>query len=288
MKKKIFILGASGFIGGQLLKNFSTDPSYDVKGYSSKECNLLSLDLIKRALPVPSNDVIIMASSITRQKEDSFDSMIKNIRMAENVSKFLEKQKIAQLVFLSSVDVYGNIETGVQISENLIPTPNNYYGISKISSEFIFKNCCSKNKIPLLILRLPGVYGLGDKGKSTIAQLIKSAINGKVIIFGDGKDKRDFVYVDDICEIIKIAVDRKINATLNITTGKSYSLIEIVETIRSCVFNDFVIKYISKETDSVGKGKEMVYDTHLLNKFFPNFKFITLKKGLSLYIKGQK
>lgn len=286
MVKKIIILGASGFIGSYLMKNFSADRTYDVKGYSSKECDLLSSDSMNKALSyVTSDDVIIMASSITRQKDDSFESMIKNIKMAENVSRFLGEHKIAQLIFISSVDVYGSVETGVQISESSALSPNTYYGISKLSSEFILKNCCSKNKIPLLILRFPGIYGPDDKGKSTVAQFVNSAIKGKVTIFGDGKDKRDFVYVDDVYRLIKIAIDKEVSATLNVATGKSYSLIEIAETIKLCVSNDFIVKYKPKEKGGAKRVKELVYDTGLLNKFFPNFKFTTLKQGISLYIK---
>jgi nucleoside-diphosphate-sugar epimerase len=110
MPKKIIILGASGFIGGYLLKNFSANISYDVKGYSSKECNLLSLKSVDRALSSTTpDDVIIMTSAITRQREDSFGAMIKNILMAENVSKFIEQHYPSPLIIMVYLNLLVNL-----------------------------------------------------------------------------------------------------------------------------------------------------------------------------------
>src|SRR3989338_11552801 len=81
--KRIIILGASGFIGGNLLRYLSLNKGYDVKGYSSKDCDMLSLESLNRALSsATEDDVVIMASAIPRRKEDSFDAMIKNIIMS--------------------------------------------------------------------------------------------------------------------------------------------------------------------------------------------------------------
>ena len=90
------------------------------------------------------------------------------------------------------------------ITEELLPQPFNYYSISKLSSESILKKVCFKNKIPLLILRMPGIYGPGDDDISLINKFVKSALTKKkVTLIGNGKDKRDLVYVDDIYKIIK-------------------------------------------------------------------------------------
>lgn len=87
--KTIIILGASGFIGGNLLRELSSNKGYDVKGCSSKDCDLLSLESLNMALSsATEDDVVIMAAAIPRRKEDSFDAMMKNIIMAENMSNF--------------------------------------------------------------------------------------------------------------------------------------------------------------------------------------------------------
>lgn len=286
MTKKIIILGSNGFMGSRLLKNYSLNASYEVKGYSSDECDLQSLESIKTALSSISSDyTIIMTSSITRLNENSYNSMIKNINMAENVGKFIEKHPVSQFIFLSTIDVYGFVKN--EINENLPLDPKDYYAISKLTSEFILKKYCSDNNIPLLILRLSGIYGPGDEGKSTINHIVKSAtVNKQVIIWGDGEDMRDFVYVDDIYNLINMAMQKKIDMTLNVATGKSYSITQIVDMIKLSYHGNFIVEYKPKEKHIEERVKYMLYDTSLLTKTFPNLIFTDMREGISLYMKG--
>lgn len=280
--KKIHIFGANGFIGSNLLKKFNEERKYPTIGYSSKNCNLLSLNAIEKTLTkLTKEDTIIMTSSITRLKENSLESMIKNITMADNISKFIRKIDLDQFIFLSTGDIYG-INPVQPINEKLLPEPNDYYSISKLVSEFILKKSCSEKEIPILILRLSAVYGPGDKNKSTINKLVESAIsNRKIIIYGDGTNKRDFVYVDDVYQIIKKGVENKTNAILNLATGKSHSIKEITNIIKQYCPVDFSIKYKQKEQERI---KEMNYDVSLLKEIFPDFNPKNIKKGLALYI----
>ena len=286
MTKKIIILGSNGFIGTNLTRSFSLNPSYEVRGYSSKVCDLLSPKSIENALSgISSDDAIIMASSITRFKENTYNSMMKNIAMAENIGAFVERHRAGYFIFLSTVDVYGFIEG--KISEELLPQPRDHYAVSKFSSEFILKNYCFKGNVPLLILRLSGVYGPGDHDKSTINYIIESiSAKQRGAIWGDGKDKRDFVYVDDIYRVINMAIDKKTEMTLNIATGRSYSINEIFEIIKCYYRGKFVVEYKPREKPTE-RVKYMVYDISLFKKTFPDFKFIDLKEGISLYLKKE-
>jgi UDP-glucose 4-epimerase len=288
MVKKIIILGASGFIGNWLLKRFRSNKHYKIVGYSSRDCDLLSWESIKEVLSsVKSDDIIIMTSCITSNKENSFDTMIKNTLMVKNISKFIEQQSISYFIFLSTVDIYGAVKSDTIITEELLPQPFNYYSISKLSSESILKKVCFKNKIPLLILRMPGIYGPGDDDISLINKFVKSALTKKkVTLIGNGKDKRDLVYVDDIYKIIKSSIKNKPNILLNIATGKSYNINQIIEFIRSDYLVDFLVEYKQKEKGA--QIYDLVYDVSLLNKFFPNFNPVNLKKGINLYIKYYK
>lgn len=282
MGEKIVILGASGFIGKNLYESFSSNTLYDIIGLSSTDCDLLSLNQVqKELLFVNKDDIIIMASAITRLKENTFDSMIKNIQMADNISKFVEKNRVGYFIFLSTVDVYGLVSVTTIINEKLLPNPNDYYALSKLSSEFILRKTCNKSNIPILILRLSGVYG--NQGQSTVNKLIEAVVRNKeIIIYGDGKDKRDFVYVDDICNIIKEAMERRVSTTLNIATGKSYSINEIVEVIKSCYPEKFVIKHKPGENFFEERVKDMVYDVSLITRTFPDIKFKDIREGISL------
>lgn len=187
--KRIIILGSSGFIGECLFEKFSLLSNLEVEGFSSNDCNLLSMNDVRNALSdMTSDDALIMSSAVTRLKENTFNSMLKNIQMVENVSKVLPEHPVGQFVYLSTVDVYGiYVKNNARISEKLDLNPNDYYAISKIASEFLLKKECFKKNIPLTILRLTGVYGPGDKGQSTIGAFILSAFKErKVCVYGRG------------------------------------------------------------------------------------------------------
>ncbi len=285
--KRIIILGSSGFIGKWLFEKFSLCSDLEVKGFSSRDCNLLSIDDARDALSdMTRDDVLIMASAITRLRENSFNSMLKNIQMAENVSKVIAEHPVGQIIYLSTIDVYG-IDLGkeVKISERLRVNPHSYYAISKIVGEFLLRKEAYENNISLAILRLPGVYGPGDEGKSTIGAFILSGCKkGRVCIYGEGRDLRDYVYVDDIYKTIGEAIKRKPNKTINIGTGRSYSILEIVHMIRSLSVRPFQIEFRPK----AGKGKKrmenLIFDCSLLRKEFPHLEMVGLKDGISRYI----
>jgi UDP-glucose 4-epimerase len=275
---QIHLLGSSGFIGSQFHRYFS-ESGYNVKGYSSADCNLLSKESIRNSLDLHPEDVVIMASCINKRKENSLNSLIRNISMADNISQFIKENSVAQFIFLSTIDVYGT-HPQIPIKETQLPNPEDYYAISKLSSEFVIKSVCSDKKIPCLILRLPGIYGKGDgeKSKSTINILVEAAKKGEVTIFGEGVDIRDFVHVKDLYKLVTEAIADETSTTLNVATGEPYSIKELVEIIGEF----FPIKINKKQGN---KLSGFLFDTSLLNKIFPNMKFMKIRESLDLYIK---
>lgn len=287
--RKVYIFGASGFIGSNLQRDLSAIRDYELLGYSSKECNLLSLPAVEKALSSSTReDIAIIASGITRLRENSFESFKKNVLMAENFSASMRKYPLRRIIFLSTVDVYGLLNDNCRIKEDLLPDPDDYYALSKITSEYLIKKCCLDKNISMAILRLSGVYGPNDYKKSTLNRLIESAIKGRITIYGDGLSRRDFVYVKDISSIIQMIIATDENMLLNLATGRSYSIKQIVEFIRLSCSNSFNVEYRPEEKGAQQRARNMVYDISLLTKRFPNFNFTDIKDGISLYFKNIK
>lgn len=212
MAIRVIILGAGGFIGQALYRHFTAMQAYEVTAYSSRECDLLSLSNVEACLSdLTGESVVILAAAVTRLKENSIDSMISNIRMTDNVAQAIQKKGVGQLIFFSTVDVYGLVNPEATINEKLLPNPNDYYAFSKLAGEFILKKGCTGSRTPLLILRLSGIYGPGDEGKSTIWKLVESAIARKeVVLYGDGSNKRDFTHVEDVCHLVEAGIKKKL------------------------------------------------------------------------------
>ncbi|MBI2144014.1 NAD(P)-dependent oxidoreductase [Candidatus Woesearchaeota archaeon] len=284
MGKKVFILGSSGFIGSWLLKRFSSGSLYRAVGCSSADCDLLSPDSVRKALSsVAPDDVMVVLSCITRLKENSHASLVKNVRMACNLAGFLEAHPVSQLIYFSTVDVYGLIPEGMVISESLQPNPDDYYALSKLAGEFILKRALSGSQAAFLSLRLSGVYGPGDGGKSTVGALLSSlARTGKIKVFGDGRDTRDFVFVDDACKLVEDAIRHKTSGVVNVATGKSRSIAEIANLVLSLAGRGFAVEFLPPPAGAGKRQRCMEFDISMFRRLFPGFAFMDLKAGLAL------
>ena len=285
--KKIYILGANGFIGKRLTEKLREFLSAEIIGCSSGDCNLFDHASIDTALSgAGEQDVIVFASSITRLKENSYHSMIKNIEMAENLCCRLEKKPVSQVVFFSTVDVYGLLPDHTTIHEGLIPTPNDFYALSKITSEYLLSKKLIHPNIALSIFRLTGIFGPEDDGKSTINALVRSARDrGCITIFGDGENMRDFVHIDDLCRLVSLAIQKPENFTINVATGKSYPMVEIANMIINASPAECALEFREPPVSSEKRMKHMVFDIAYLEKIFPTMKFTLLEKTIKEYLR---
>lgn len=281
MNEKIVILGNSGFIGKSLQRYLNS--FYKVYGFDSEDCNLLVYESLNNSLKDIKNiKSLIFCSSITRLQENSFDSMDKNIKMAQNVAQFVSKTKVGQLIFLSSIDIYG-IMVKEPYKETLPILPNDYYAASKAVSELILQQVCKEKGVNLFIPRLSGVFGKGDTKKSTIYHLVSSALNNKkIILYNGGEDYRDFVNIDILSSVINNSISQNYNGILNIATGESYKIKEIADIIKS-IKQD--IKIIYKENEIINRSNKIKFDISLLlQSNLLSDKVLTLKEYIKIYI----
>jgi nucleoside-diphosphate-sugar epimerase len=231
-------------------------------------------------------DALIVTAAITRLRGNTFEDMLKNIQMAENLSRLLTERQAGHVVFMSSVDVYGiQLEGDHKINEKLELNPNDYYAISKATSEFILKMRCSKNNIPLTVMRLSGVYGPGDGTRSTVGTLVMSAIKNKTVcIYGSGGNLRDYVFVDDIYSLVKKAIEYRINITVNVATEKSYSILQIVDIIKTFFPEGIEVEFKHDTHKGEKRIENMLFDCTKLRKYFPDSIMTDLKDGIAPYI----
>tara|TARA_Y100000590_G_C15730617_1_gene1016885 strand:- start:1126 stop:1971 length:846 start_codon:yes stop_codon:yes gene_type:complete len=272
------VLGSSGFIGNNL-SNYLSKKNYKILNFNSKNCNLMNEEAIKEAFSKINSDYsLIISSFITRSKEDTLESMIMNINMIKNLSKNINIKFLKKIIFISSVDVYGSNYKN-KINENNKVNPFSYYGLSKFASEIILKKYFSK--IPLVILRLPGVYGQNDKKLSIIGKLYHEAINNrKIMIYNKGSQLRDYIKVTDVSMIIEIFLNKSFEGVYNIVSGKSFSIVEIAKIIISNLDNN--IEIIDNKSNSV--SYDLVFDNSKFTSIFPNFVFTNIHKGIEEYI----
>jgi UDP-glucose 4-epimerase len=141
------------------------------------------------------------------------------------------EKNIKRVIIASTSAVYGNPEK-LPISEDAKPNPLSPYAWEKFSTECLARMYAREYKMETVILRLFNVYGPRQDPSSpytgVITNFMQSVKKGKPpVVFGDGKQIRDFVHVDDVIRAIMWAIEQKQvepGLTLNIGSGKPYSI----------------------------------------------------------------
>ena len=262
---EVILLGSSGFIGSHLEKKLKK--KFSVTSFSSKECNLLDQKSIQHSLAfITEQDTLIICSSITRLVDNSYESMNKNIQMALNLASFLSSQKAKQVIFLSTIDVYG-ISINEKCHENTPLNPNDYYATSKVTSELILTQVCKEQNIKLFIPRLSGVFGANDINKSTIYHLVSCALQQRVIrLYNKGEAYRDFIHIDYVTDIISNAILNHYEGILNIAMGKSFRISKVSELICKALNKEQPIKIMMMESHENSRVNNLHFNIEKLKK----------------------
>ena len=162
--------------------------------------------------------------SFTKQKE--YEEV--NIVGTENILKIANEFDI-KVVFASSSSVYGN-QSKIPIKEDSSIIPINPYGKTKLETERLSEKYYKKS-VKSIGLRYFNVYGKGqnDAYAGVITKFLKNINEGKSpIIFGSGKQTRDFIFVEDVALANIVAMKNNVkNGFFNIGTGKKTSINEL-------------------------------------------------------------
>ncbi|MBN2712064.1 MAG: NAD(P)-dependent oxidoreductase [Planctomycetes bacterium] len=275
---KIHILGGSGFIGGHIGEKLSAAGDIHPVLYSSKSCNLLDPTQTTSTLNSFAKDDAILLASASFKKD--FSAVEENLLMARTITEALASTPVRHLIYLSSVDVYGRVESGSVINEALPPYPANPYGLGKLAAEYWLGQELCRLDIPLTVLRLPGIYGPGDSQRSVVGKMVKCGMDGYITVNGKGEARRDFVCADDLPGIISLALSKRITGTYNIATGRSISinmLAEIMAGLLGCK-----IRYADEEPPM--RDFDLIFDTSKLRKCFDNIELTGIEEGARRYI----
>lgn len=236
--KRILILGHKGFIGQHLKNLFNSDfPEVEVIGIDLPDIDLTSeSDLEKITDFFDINTAVIMLATIKRQFGDTLEVFNQNLKMTTNLCHLLQKRPIGRFVFFSSSAVYGEDIHNTNITEETPVHPTSYYGMAKLISERLYWKALNANEhSSLLILRPPTIYGPGDEGgtygpiKFANAALMKQELT----LWGDGSELREFLFVDDIVDIVQRLMFSSFNGTINLASNNSYSFRDVLDCVES-------------------------------------------------------
>lgn len=229
---RVVVLGASGFVGRELMSQLK-ETGRSVVGLASRDVDLLQPSSVDRlAGLIQRDDALIITSALTPDKGRDTATMMKNLRMAEHLSAALAIAPCAHLTYLSSDAVYDDQANPVR--ETSLRDPSTLYGLMHLVRERVLAEVAGAKSIPYTILRPTLLFGAGDThngyGPNRFVRTARES--RKITLFGQGEEKRDHVYVVDLCRLVGEVLRHRSSGVLNVATGVSRSFFDVAETIR--------------------------------------------------------
>jgi len=207
---RVLVTGASGFVGRAActhLEELGHELVRFVGPKRSSDAASFSVDVADATtFPDPGSvsplDAVVHCAGIAHRfgpvSKEEFDRV--NVAGVENVVLYAKQTGARKFVLLSSVLVYGTPRNSEPITENFAETPDDDYGLSKLSGERIAVTMCEAASIKLAILRPAPILGEGSHGN--VARLVRAIDRGRFVWIGDGLNRRSFVYVGDVIRAI--------------------------------------------------------------------------------------
>jgi len=174
-----------------------------------------------------------------------------------NAAYHANQKQPVPVVYTSSAAVYG-MNSNVPLAETFITQPITSYGVDKLGCELHAGIARQIYNVPTIGLRLFNVYGPKQDPHSPYSGVISIFFNkilegDEVVIYGDGNQTRDFIYVKDVarCFIQAMQHPNKHNQIYNVCTGKSVSINELALNICKVLKRKVPIKYQSKKSGDI-------------------------------------
>ena len=272
--KKIIVTGGLGFIGSNLIKillkknykvlnvdkvtyasNFYNTKLFKKdKNYKFVKCDLTNIQKLTKIVNNYKPDGIFNLAAETHVDRsidgprNFIDSNIIGVfNLLEIFKNFSKKNPKTKLIHISTDEVYGDILKG-RSDENYPYIPSSPYAASKASSDHLVFSYVRTYKISAIVTNCSNNYGPRQHPEKLIPKLIYNLINNKDLpIYGDGKNSREWIHVDDHCEALILVLKKgKIGSFYNIGSNKNLNNLEITKYLLKLAKLKFKTKLKSK------------------------------------------
>ena len=282
----ILFIGGAGFIGSSLVKQFLTNEKYNVFVVEPEFANvsrldglnvkiyreaLGNIDKVEKILISNKIDIVVhlVSTLIPGSGYDDFNNEFKNMIFPSiKLMEICAKVNIKFVYFSSGGTIYGNRSTMQPFVETDEMAPISYYGWSKqmMENSILFKN--RTENLKYLIVRPSNPYGHGQNlhGKQgLVAVAIGKILEDKPVeVWGDGSAIRDYIYIDDLAKVFYQLIDKDVNnETVNLGSGRGYSVNDILAFLKIITKKDFKIVYENARPMDVSN---MVLDTEKMQR----------------------
>jgi UDP-glucose 4-epimerase len=298
-KLRIGILGAKGFVGKALVEQFLLEKNFlELHLYSrtqnektkiknvfvhqfdlNEDCTTLHPSLLEIDVLYYLISESIPSSSWDFPSKEIQNNLIPFMKLIEQ----LKNGNIKKIIFTSSAGtIYGPSDK--KITEEGIKKPFSPHGITKLTTEYFLEYLKIKYNIQYDIFRISNIYGPGQdisKGLGLINTLLEKKLrNEEIIIYGDGTNTRNYIYIDDVVKTLNQSINNNLNSSNTVNLASSYhftinEIIAIIEMVTNTKLN--FTKVAPRNSDN----SIIMIDNTKLKDSFPQFKETNIETGIN-------
>lgn len=265
---RVVVMGAAGFVGGAIAARLERD-GVRVLRLGRAEIDLCAPEAEQQLARLLKADDAFVAAAAKAPCKDA-GMLVDNMVMARTMVRALAAAPVAHVVNISSDAVYADLPE--PLTEDSCAAPTSVHGAMHVAREILFGAAA---KAPLAILRPSLLYGAADPhngyGPNRFRRL---AAEGKdIVLFGEGEERRDHVYIGDLAELAARVLYRRSTGVLNVATGQVHSFREIAEKFSRNIKT-------TPRTGPMPHNGYRPFDIAACRKAFPDFRYTSLEAGL--------
>lgn len=306
-QSKIYVAGHRGMVGSAMVRNLKKKGYTNIIGRTSKELNLMRQEEVEKFFEVEKPDYVFLAAAkvggIHANNTYPAEFIYNNLMIESNIINSAYKHGVKKLLFLGSSCIYPKMAPQPIKEEYLLTDPleptNEAYAIAKIAGIELCKFYRRQYGCDFISVMPTNLYGINDnfdlKTSHVLPALIRkfheAKMNGEkeVVMWGTGKPKREFLYVDDLADAcVHLMNNYSDEIHVNVGTGEDVEIRELAQIIKDIVgYEGEIVNDLSKPDGTPRK----LLDVSLLES--TGWKYSTkLKDGItkvySWYLDSEK
>jgi nucleoside-diphosphate-sugar epimerase len=272
---RVVIMGAGGFVGRASFDKLETGGVYAL-ALTRREMDLLAPNAsTKLAAQLTPATTLVVTSALAPVKNTPM--LLDNLRMMQAVIEAVKAKPVAHLIYISSDAVYA--DSRAPLTESSCAEPGSLHGVMHLAREVMLKNELSN--VPQAFVRPTLIFGPGDPhngyGPNRFLRLAQSGKD--IVLFGEGEERRDHIFIEDVAEIVRRCVLYRATGIVNAVSGTVTSFKEIAE-LAAARFEPRVKVVGTPRVGAMPHNGYRAFEASLLARLFPDLKLTTLASGL--------